>query len=179
MSANQDYYHVFRVMKKRGKREANSDAKTVVRWSGSSRTTSYTENHNKKLHHNHLCSERAENLILSAKRLNFRRRWTFQQDNNPTGKITQVGLEWPRQSPDLNPTGNLERILKLQVHHRDALITLGNWRQFAKRIRPKLNHNVVKKLLFTVDVLKLKLPTTALKKVQYCAKSYIICKDMM
>lgn len=31
MSANQDFYHAFRVMIKRGKREASSDAKTVVR----------------------------------------------------------------------------------------------------------------------------------------------------
>ncbi|KAL0161714.1 hypothetical protein M9458_045439, partial [Cirrhinus mrigala] len=54
-----------------------------------------------------------ENLLQSAQDLRLGRRFTFQQDNDPkhTAKITKewlhnnsvTVLEWPSQSPDLNP----------------------------------------------------------------------------
>lgn len=70
-----------------------------------------------------------ENVGPSVRQLGMRRSWVFQQDNDPkhTSASTKSWmkkkkyklLEWPSQSPDLNPIEMLWFDLKQQVHARN------------------------------------------------------------
>lgn len=108
-----------------------------------------------------------DNMKKSALSLGLGRRWVFQQDNDPkhTSKLVQKFLkdtktnvlEWPAQSPDLNPIENLWRVLKVNVHARkpcnlDQLeqFAMEEWAKIPQETCANLVKNYSKRLLSVV-----------------------------
>uniref|UniRef100_A0A803J9K4 Transposase Tc1-like domain-containing protein n=1 Tax=Xenopus tropicalis TaxID=8364 RepID=A0A803J9K4_XENTR len=81
---------------------------------------------------------RIENLSPSVHQLKLSRRWVFQQDNNPKHRRKSTTewkkihlLEWPSQSPDLNPIEMLWHDLKKAIYTRHPK-NIAELKQFCK-----------------------------------------------
>ncbi|MGH0139286.1 UNVERIFIED_CONTAM: hypothetical protein FKN15_037076 [Acipenser sinensis] len=99
-----------------------------------------------------------ENLLQSAKKLKLGRKFTFQQDNDPKHKAKATlewlknkkvnVLQWPSQSPDLNPIENLWHYLKIAVH-KCRPTNLNNLEQICQEEWAKITPTLCAKLVHT------------------------------
>ena len=99
-----------------------------------------------------------ENLMPSARKLKLGWKFTFQHDNDPkhTAKATLEWLrgkkinvlEWPSQSPDLDPIENLWYDLRITVHQRSQN-NLTEFEQFFTEEWTNIAHSRCVKLVET------------------------------
>lgn len=109
----------------------------------------------------------SNNIRQSAEKLGLGDQWTFQHDNDPkhTAKVVTKWLadkninvlQWPSQSPDLNPIENLWRELKIRVMARRPsnlkeleLIAKDEWAKIPVETCKKLVSNYSKRLIAVI-----------------------------
>ncbi len=108
-----------------------------------------------------------ENVRPSVRELKLKRSWVMQQDNDPkhTSKSTSEWLknkkfkvlEWPSQSPDLNPIEMLWQDLKRAVHARKPTnvtelkqFCMEEWAKIPPRRCERLINNYRKRLVAVI-----------------------------
>ena len=111
----------------------------------------------------------SENLLPPARKLKSGRKFTFQHDNDPkhTAKASLEWLknkkinvlEWPSQSPNINPIENLWHDLKIAVHQHSQLnlteleqFCLEEWENIAQSRCAKLVENYPNRLTAVISV---------------------------
>ena len=109
-----------------------------------------------------------ENVAASVHQLGLSRSWTFQQDNDPKHKSKSSMewfrrnnfklLEWPSQSPDLNPIEMLWLDLKHAVHARKPKnlnelkqFSIEEWAKIPQERCKRLVENYRKRLLAVIQ----------------------------
>ena len=129
------------------------------------------------------CAFLEENLMpwLNSQNDDVKQNIIFQQDNAPShvscftkGWLSSLGItgqrlmDWPPQSPDLNPIENLWSIIKRKVYEKGR--QFGNKKELWERIlevSSQISPEVVKKLTSSVDGRLVKLIQNGGKQIKY------------
>ena len=129
------------------------------------------------------CTFLEENLMpwVNSQNNDVKQNIIFQQDNAPSnasrftkswlsgvGTTGQRLMDWPSQSPDLNPIENLWSIIKTQVYEKGR--QFGNKKELWERIlkvSSQISPEVVKKLTSSVDERLVKLIQNGGKQIKH------------